>query len=220
MGGRAFFGQRGDLPAALRFSGLDLAGLRADVLCRHPFDALGFEGAPINPLVHAGAFQGGVAHPLPRPPQHFGRSGLGHAQSHLARLQVAVAQHDMGVGIVGILALIVDSGQPCHPALGHFGGEGADQLDPLHSVQFTGQGDGHFVDDAGVFAIRFLLLVQPCPRLATPLTSSRNGHVGADHFAAGACPRDVAHMRPCRSCGMGRSANAGMLEVVNRHASA
>ena len=126
----------------------------------------------------------------------------------------------MGVGIVGILALIVDSGQPRHPALGHFGGEGADQLDPLHGVQFARQGDGHLVDDAGVLAIRFLLPVQPCPRLATALTGDGNGHVGADHFAAGPGARDVAHMRPCRSCGMGGSANAGMSEVVNRHASA
>ena len=71
----------------------------------------------------------------------------------LAGRHVPVTKDDMGVGVVGVLAPVMDGGQPRHPAAPDLPDKLPHEVGPLLRGKLKRQGHHDLVDDAGVFAV-------------------------------------------------------------------
>ena len=136
---------------------------------------------------------------------------LAHADDALAGVHVAVAQDEVAMGVVLILALVVEGGEPGGPPAGQLLGEAADQLDAPLGIELAGQGEHDLVDDAGVLAVGLLLAVHPSAG-APDLTRAGHGHVLAHDLGAGALAGDVLHVGAGGAGAVGGASDGGVVE--------
>ena len=186
-------------------------------------DALRVERPPVDPLGAPGALKRLVGAALPGGAQPLGAVGLQacllavalavrEPQHALAGLDIAVAEREVRMRVLRVLAHVMDGRDPGHPAFRHLGGEGGDQVRALEHVKLAGQRHHDLVDEAGVLAGGLLLGVHPAHGGCRV-----SGHVLGDDLGGGARAGDVFQVRGRRAGLMGGPADGLVIERVDRH---
>jgi hypothetical protein len=138
---------------------------------------------------------------------------VGKLHEPLSGHRVAVADNDMGMGIVGVLSRVMDGRQPRRPITGQAADENPNQGFPLRRVQFQRQRHHDLVDHSRVFPVGLLGCIEPSAGLGRP-----RRHVLADHDTSGTAAGNVSRVRTCRSGAVGTAPDSAMAQAENRHA--
>ena len=168
--------------------------------------------APVDAGGLPGFRERGVAKRLPQRPHPLARALLGQQGHALPGRGIAVPDDQVRVRVGRVPARLVKGGQPRRPPRRQRLGEGMHQCPPPRPVELARQGDGQFVDDAGVLPVALFLRVQPSPRRVR-----LERHPGAEHDRLRLRPRDVADMRPGRPGRMGAPADRAHGQAVDRN---
>ena len=184
---------------------------RAHMDLRFAIDTLVGEAALVDTLLAPGALQRAIDLLLPNVAETLGAAGFRRQHNAPAGLNVAVAEDDMGMGIVGVALAGMDRGHPRSPAFGHAFAECMEEFDLLVAAQLERQGHDQLVDDARVLAVILFLRIEPLAGGAV------GRHTGAKDDRAGIRAGNVALVKACGAGRMLAPADVAVVQAEDRH---
>lgn len=167
---------------------------------------------PFDPLRASCGLQGVIAQPFPEQPHPIDRALVRELGDAPAGFRGAVADDDMGVGVAGILAGLMDRREPGGLALRQFLRKRPHQVRAPIAAELARQGHNDPVDNAGILPVVPLLRVQPCAggfRIGGKALGQQDG--------LGALAGDIADMGACGSGRMGGLADARDVQAIDRN---